>query len=352
MAQLKSHQADRFCQSPDASFALYLIYGPDTGLVSERANAIAAGLDVDLTDPFSHVRLDADTVAAERGRLADEANAISMFGGNRLLRISGSTRRNLADCIAPVVETQPENCWIIVEAGDLKRDAALRKLVEGSDAAMAIPCYPDNDRDLDRLIGEELGGHGLRIDDDARLLLRAQLGGDRMASRNELAKLALYCDGREQVTVADIRAVTGDSSLLDMSDVVDAAMTGDVAALERHLRRLFAQDAAPDMIVLSALRQFQTLQQLRSQMDRSGQPADQLVGGVRPQIHFSRKAAFSTALSRWQATALVQALRRLDAASFDCRANPALARSLASTALMAIAMQAGARPASRASANR
>lgn len=345
MAQVKSHQADRFCGSPDTGIPLFLIYGPDTGLVTERANAIAAALDVDLGDPFSHIRLDADMVAEDRGRLADEANAISMFGGNRLIRISGTTRRNLADCVTPVLDSPPKDCWIIIEAGDLKRDAALRKQVEGNVNAMAIPCYPDSERDLDRLIHDELGKHGLGIDDDARLVLRSQLGGDRMASRNEIAKLALYCDGKSQVTLADIRAIGGDSSLLDMSDAVDAAMAGDMVALERHLRRLFDQDTAPDMIVLSALRQFQSLQQLRYGIDNSGKSAEQAVGAARPPIHFSRKAAFTKALSRWRAPSIANALKRLDAASLDCRANPALARSLASTTLMAIAMQAGARPA-------
>ena len=67
-----------------------LIYGPDRGLVAERAASLVTASKVDADDPFSSVRLDAGAVNSDPGRLVDEARAIGLFGGLRLVRLLGA----------------------------------------------------------------------------------------------------------------------------------------------------------------------------------------------------------------------------------------------------------------------
>src|SRR5947199_803 len=77
------------------------------------------------------------------------------------------------------------DCRIVIEAGDLRRNAPLRERCEKSPLAAAIACYADGDRELARLIDDELRAAGLTIAADARALLASLIGGDRRASRNE-----------------------------------------------------------------------------------------------------------------------------------------------------------------------
>jgi DNA polymerase-3 subunit delta len=339
MAEVKSAQADAFVERPDPAFRVILLYGPDQGLVSERAETLATRFGVDLSDPFSLIRMDAD-IAAGDARLAEEAGTIGMFGGSRLLRVSGSTRRNLADAVKPVLENPPPDCWILIEAGDLKRDSALRRLVERSKAGMAIPCYSDDDRSLDRLIGAELQKAGLSIDAEARQVLKSQIGSDRKVSRNEIEKLALYCQGRGRVTAADVVAVIGDTAALATDDVVDAAVTGDLRALEDRLSRLIMTGTSPDMLVLATLRHFQALHAARYRIETQRVPAEAIVAAMRPPLHYTRKNAFQSALRIWSLPAIGKALARLDHAALEARANPGLSHALAGTALLAIAAEA------------
>ena len=76
----------------------------------------------------------------------------------------------------------PKDCRIVIEAGDLKRGAALRNACERAKNAVAIPCYADAERDLARIVDEELREAGLAIAPDARATLIPLLGGDRRAS--------------------------------------------------------------------------------------------------------------------------------------------------------------------------
>jgi DNA polymerase-3 subunit delta len=76
---------------------------------------------------------------------------------------------------------------------------ALRSAVEASAIGMALPCFGDEDRDIDSVIDEELGKSGMGIAMEARGALRRNLGGDRLATRGEMAKLALYAFGKREI---------------------------------------------------------------------------------------------------------------------------------------------------------
>ncbi|MEC9343051.1 MAG: DNA polymerase III subunit delta, partial [Pseudomonadota bacterium] len=226
------------------------------------------------------------------------------------------------------------------EAGDLKKDAALRRQVTRAASGVAIACYPDNDAALNRLIDSELSANSLTIEPDARDLLRSRIGADRRASRNEIAKLALYCHGRQTVGASDVLECIGDTSMLVADDVVDAAIAGDLPGVERRMGKLFVSGVAPDMVILATLRHFQMLQLVRHRMDASRKPAADILSEMRLQLFYARKSAFIAALNLWRGDAIARALSRLDKAALEARANSALGRSLAGTALIAIALKA------------
>src|SRR3954451_19093610 len=86
MVALRGKEIDSFLARPDPGRPIILLYGPDAGLVRERAEALIASAVDDPNNPFSLVRLDGDELSAEPSRLVDEAMTIPMFGGRRAIR--------------------------------------------------------------------------------------------------------------------------------------------------------------------------------------------------------------------------------------------------------------------------
>src|SRR5262245_21230976 len=81
MVALKGPDIDRFIARPHRP--IVLVFGPDAGLVRERAEALVR-VSVDAPkDPFQLARLDGDDLAGEPTRLVEEANTIPLFGGRR-----------------------------------------------------------------------------------------------------------------------------------------------------------------------------------------------------------------------------------------------------------------------------
>src|SRR3954470_4726811 len=215
MVALKGRDIDAFLARPDAGRPIILLYGPDAGLVRERADALMASAVDDPNDPFSLVRLDGRAMSGEPSRLVDEAMTVPLFGGRRAIRVRAGSR-SFAGGVDTLAEIALRDWPLVIEAGELRRESPLRKACEKAKNAVAIGCYPDGERDLARLIDEELRPSNLRIAQDARATLMGLLGGDRQASRNELRKLALYAHGNNEITLDDVMAVVADASDLKL----------------------------------------------------------------------------------------------------------------------------------------
>lgn len=341
MVAVKAGDVPGILRKPDPRIAVFLVYGPDAGLVSERAKALAHGRADDPADPFQLIRLDGDVVASDPARLIDEAGTIGLFGNRRVIWVK-ATSRNLAPALEPLLETKLQDTTVVIEGGDLAKNAPLRTLCERSQAVLALPCYSDSARDLGDLVDAMLKEAGLSIDRDAKAVLLGSLGGDRLATRGELAKLTLYAHGRREITLEDIDAVLSDVSSLALDAVVDAAFAGDLAGLEGGYRRLAAEGVAASTVLGSALRHALALLPARLDIE-GGKPQGAVVDAWRG-LHFRRKPLIEKHLQRWSADSLRRAIALLQAALLDTRRLSDLDETLAAKILLDLARVASSRP--------
>jgi DNA polymerase-3 subunit delta len=342
MAQKKSHEVDGWLTRPASDARVVLCYGPDRGLVSERAERFAKSTGLPVDDPFVVVRLDAATLEKDPGRLVDEAQAVAMFAPQRLIWVRGAgADKRLAEDVKALVERPAVDAIVLIEAGDLKKGTGLRSIVENASGAMALPCYADEVRDLDRLIDEELDKAGLSIGLDARRLLRDSLGGDRLATRAELQKLALYMHGRSQIEQADVECAISDVSGAGVDDVIDAALSGEVEATDAALGRAMTTPSATFQILSGIMRQLQLLHVMRGAIDK-GAPASAALAAARPPILFSRRNIMERAVNSWSSERIERALMRLQALVLATRRRPELATAAIRQAMLGLAFETAA----------
>ncbi len=334
MAAIKPADVDAFVARPDPARPVVLVFGPDAGLVSERVNALIRASVDDPADPFALARLEGEELAAAPARLVEEAQTMPLFGGRRAVWVKAGSRN-----IAPAVEAllavpAAAECRVVIEAGDLRRNAPLRALCERAKNAAALPCYADDERARARLIDDEMRAAGLKLAPDARALLIPLLGGDRAASRNEIRKLALYARGRGEVGVDDVAAVVSDASALAIEDIVDAAFAGRPAELETQLAKARTAGTSSGSILFTAQRQLAQLHKWRTAIEASSGFS---LDAAQPPLHFRRKAAVEAALKRWTAARLTVAMAELADATLEARRQSTLADTIAERALLAIA---------------
>jgi DNA polymerase III subunit delta len=338
LVALRGKEIDAFLAKPDPGRPIILLYGPDAGLVRERADALLASAVDDPNDPFSLVRLDGDELSAEPSRLVDEALTVPLFGGRRAIRVRAGSR-SFASGVETLAEVPLKDCRIVIEAGDLRAESPLRKACERAKTAVAIGCYPDTERDLAKLIDDELRVANLKITPDARASLMALLGGDRQASRNELRKLTLFANGEGEVTLDHVMAVVADASELKLDPIVDGAFAGKPELVESEFAKAMVAGTYPGVIISAAQRQAAWLHKSALAI-AEGTPAASLLESGYPRVHFSRKPMVEVALRNFSPPRLVAIIDQLGTAALDMRKQPALASVIAQRTLLSIAVNA------------
>ncbi|MDB5739649.1 MAG: polymerase subunit delta [Alphaproteobacteria bacterium] len=338
---IKSHEADKYVVSPLKGLMIALVYGPDAGLVQERAEKLLKTVTPDLTDPFNTADLSEAVLLADPARLADEAASMSMMGGRRSVRVRGAGN-DLAELFEGFLDDPKGDALVVIEAGDLAKTSPLRKVFDGHKTAAAIQCYPDSIRDLGDVVRDALRAEGLTIAPDALEETVARLGSDRGVTRRELEKLVLYMHGQKQVALEDVRAVMGDEAEARSESACDAAGSGDLAKLDRELERLWVSDTQPAQVIRSALGHFQKLLQARESVAR-GTSMDDVMKRLRPPVHFSRSTAFKAQANRWNSDKLGEALDMLLEAEVLTRTTSVPAEAVTGRTLMNIAAMARGR---------
>lgn len=337
--KLTGAKAEAFLKTPGSATRAVLVFGPDSGLVRERVVRLVKTVVADPSDPFRVAELTPAILKDDPARLADEAAAMAMTGGRRVVVV-----RDAGDSVSSLFQGFLANpmgdALVVVEGGDLGPRSSLRKLFEGADNAAALASYGDEGGNLQHVIQEELKAAGLAVEPDALAFLMDHLGGDRRLTRAELQKLALYMGGPGRVRLDDALACIGDTASLSMDDLSLATAEGDHATAQRVLDRLFREGTHAVGVLRALSRHFQRLH-LAAGLMAQGKSADQAMAALKPPVIFKAADRFRRQLSRWPADRVGRALELLIEAEADCKTTGMPAEELCSRAVMQLARAAG-----------
>jgi DNA polymerase III subunit delta len=332
--KLEARRVAGFLRDPGRA-RLVLLYGDDVGLVRSRADALTRAVIGGADDPFRLVWLNRE----ETGRLAEEASALSLVGGRRVVRV-----RNASDALLPALRSAMAasgETLIILEGAELPARSKLRTFVEGLEDGAAIGCYPEEGRTLEDTIRTTLAEDKLTVDGEAMEWLKGQLGADYAETRAELGKLALYAGPGGRIDLAAAEACVGDAAALSIDDALFAASVGDLAGLDRALALALAEGAAPVAMIRAAIMHLQRLHRVRLVVD-AGATVTEATKQARPPVFFRRVSAFTASVSLWSSASLLRALDALAAAERQCKRTGAPDSTLAAHVLTQIGRQARA----------
>lgn len=343
--QLKGRQIEAFVRRPEAGIRAVLVYGPDAGLVSERVGMLVKSVPGAAEDPFRFAEL-SPSALKDGAALNDEAAALSLTGGRRVIVVRNVTD-GLASSFAELVDGQvPGDSLVVVEAGDLASTSSLRKMFEKGETGAALPCYADSEEDRIGLIRAMVEDAGQRIEAAALDYLASSLPADRLVMRREVEKLLLYKSSEKGTISADeAEIVVGDAAAVSLDDVAFATTGGNPPSLDLAVQRALADGNDP-IAIISAVRRHLHRVQLASAAYQGGISPQAAMDRLRPPVFFKRKPEFQAQLQRWAPSQIDQALDLLTEAEFDCKTSGLPSDAVCSRALLRIA-NAGRRNAPR-----
>lgn len=332
--KISAGAADRFAAQPDAGVAAVLLYGPDQGLVMERAETLGRTVVDDLSDPFNVVELTAAALKENPARLTDESNALSFGGGRRFVRLRGAGD-SLTKVIEAYVQEPSPDALVVVEADELGPRSSLRKLFETHAVTAAVACYAAEGRELMQASEKMLRELGVAPEKDALVLLGQILGADRAMVRREIEKLALYVGEGNRATVEDVNACLISSGAVSIDQIALCAGDGNGAEADSHYQTALKEGASEIAILRAMQRHFQRLDLVVSQV-AAGMNAGSAIAGLKPPVFFKLKERFERQTRRWSPERVQHALSILTEAETVCKKTGAPVELVCGRAIMAL----------------
>ena len=327
----------RAVAKPPAELRLLLLHGPDEAGSRALADSFAAALgEVERLD------LGPQDIRSDPARLSDEAAAISMFGGQTLIRIFGIGEESLG-AVEALLDAPVAGNPVVATAGALKRESKLLKLVERHPLALGYASYPPDVRDFEALVGNFAREAGLAAPRPVLRKIADIAHGDRSVARGEIEKIALYLEAApdriREVDMDHVAALSADVTESDMERLVNGVPGGRPADVAGQLRRLRSEGAAGIMLLRAVMRRFHLLADLRSEVERGSSP-ESVIASRGKAIFWKEKDALTAALHQWPGARLATALSWLLEAERSIKSSGSAGDIIAETALLDLARRA------------
>lgn len=333
--KIQFRQIESFVKSPDKAARVILVYGPDNGLVRERAAVIGRSVVEDLNDPFNVALLSASLLDEDPARLSDEAGAMSMMGGDRLVRIEDGSDK-LTVLVKEYLTEPSDSALVVIQAGELGPRSSLRKACESAKNAAALPCYVEDERNVAGTIRQTIQEANLRIDPDAVGWLSANISGDRAKVRSELDKLITYKgDEASPISLADAQSACGGAAEQSFDDLIYAVAGRRTEQALKSYGILMQEGVAFVAILRSLQMHFRKLHLTKSYM-QSGLDIDTSMKKITPPIFFKQAPLFKSQINSWSLPMLDMVLGKLTELEAQCKQTGMPVETLCSHAILAI----------------
>lgn len=333
----KRAEMERALKNPSA-WRFFLLYGPDEAGSQALVRLAAAGAGAGA----ERIELSGAELRSDPARLADEAAAISLFGGARYILVQPAGDECLA-ALEALLQAPAAGNPVLLVAGALKPTSKLLKLALAEPAALALASYVPEGQEAERLVVEAARAEGLVVRSDVARRLAEACAGNRSILALELRKLALYLDAAperprplDHDSIDEVGAAAEEG---DLSRLVDSVGNGNSALLQAELVRLAGEGVDGIPLIRAVLRRMSLLSRLRAQVELGKSP-DAVMASQGKSLFWKEKDSIGRQLARWRSDALARSVSRLLEAERQVKSPGGLGPRAVDEELFAICRQA------------
>ena len=328
----------RAVDQPNPDIRFYLFYGPDEAQSRALGDRLVQALGAErFTVPGASVKSDPAV-------LADEAGAMSLFGGKRAIWIEPAGE-DIAAGVEALLQANAAESPVVAIAGALRKTSGLLKLAEAAPQALTIISYVPEGADAERMVIDVGRRFGLKIAPPLAARISDACGNDQAIVAQELQKMALYIDASplspRELDHDAVDAVGAEIEGGDLPRLADLALAGEINALAEELARLpGAAEAIP--VVRALQRRLLMLAPARARVERGERP-DAVMTSLGKALFWKDKDLVAKLLGTWDAKGLARVAERAGRLERDLLFSPAPDRQALGEELLSIARAARGR---------
>ncbi len=301
----------------------YLLYGENIGLKKDiRENIIK--IIKQKEDNVEVLSLYENEIISNDENFFNFIYSGSLFGNKKIITVFDTTDK-LIKKLNDIYEKYPENVFLIIFSTILEKKSKLRIFFESEKKAICIPCYLDNERDLESIAQLELKKSNIALSREAINLLIEKSNSDRDNLRNQIEKIKSYALNKKKIELDEIRYLINFSGEYKSDIFVNECLSGNNSQYKKIMSELYTNTISQIMLLRILSNKVQRLLKIKENEAKSNN-LDSLINLAKPPIFWKEKPIVKKQLSIWKKDDLKKIISEINNTELMCKKNPQISK--------------------------
>ena len=306
-------------------YNLFLLYGENFGLKKDIKNFIKLKIkesdnNLEILSLYENEIIDNDE------NFYNFIYSGSLFGNKKVIVIYDATDK-IIEKINDVNEKYPENTFLILLDKILEKKSKLRIFFEKEKKTICIPCYLDNEKDLQLIAELEFKKENIKIAREAINILIQKSNSDRNNLRNEIEKIKSYSLNKKNIDVDEVKSLINFAGEYKSDLLVNECLSGNITQYKKIISEQYLSAVNQILMLRILSNKVYCLLKIKEQENTSNN-IDNLINTFKPPIFWKDKPMVKKQLSIWKLNDLKEIISNINNIELLCKKNPQISNSI------------------------
>ena len=304
-------------------YNLFLLYGENFGLKKDIKEFISKTLK-EKDNNIEILSVYENEIFANEENFYNLVYTRSLFSDTKIITIFEATDK-IIEMINNIYDKYPENVFLITFSEILEKKSKLRNFFETRKKTICIPCYLDNEKDLEIIAQSEFKKNNIAISREAINLLIEVSNSDRNNLRNEIEKIKSYSVNKKKIELDEIKLLTNFSGNYKSDSLVNECLCGNISQYKKIASELYLNTINQVLLLRILSSKIQRLHKIKEQVNKLDS-LDNLINTSKPTIFWKEKPLVKKQLSIWSLDDLKKMISEINNTELLCKKNPQISK--------------------------
>ena len=304
-------------------YNLFLLYGENYGLKKDIREIIKNEIkkndsDVELSSLYEK------DITDNEDNFYNSIYSGSLFGNKKIITIYNGTDKIISQ-VEDINQKYPENVFIIIFSEILEKKSKLRNFFETNTKTICIPCYLDNERDLEIIANKELKKENVFLSKESMNLLIEKSNSDRDNLKNELEKIKSFSLNKKKIEIDEVKSIINFSGEYKSDLFINECLSGNTLQYKKIFSEMYINTVNQTYLLRILSNKIQRLLSIKKKQSSSNN-LENLVNDTRPPIFWKEKPDVKKQLSIWKLDDLQSTIKEINDIEILCKKNPQISK--------------------------
>jgi len=321
---LKSYEIQRN-RSNFLKYNIFLLYGENIGLKKDIRESIKTVISQQDTN-IELLSLDETSIINNEEDFYNSIYSGSLFSNKKIITINNGTDKIFKQ-INYIIDTSLENVFIIIFSDILGKKSKLRNFFEKNLKTLCIPCYLDNDKDLEIIANTELKKNNITLSRESMNLLIEKSNNDRSNLKNEIEKIKSFLLNKKKIEIDEIKSIINFSGEYKSDSLINECLCGNILQYKKILSELYMNTINQIFLLRILSNKIQRLHNMK-EIETNYNSLDSLLNACKPPIFWKEKSIVKRQLTIWSLNNLKKAMHEINIIEVLCKKNPQISKAI------------------------